>query len=205
MEKPNPNHPKKGSSIKVEPIRKKAAIERIKAALLHADKYRDHCLFTLGINTAWRANELLSITVGQVAGLQAGDTLELKQSKNKKYRRVTLNKTAADAIRLYFDRDPHVKWKTDNRPDDPLFYSQRADCLTVPTLTAMLKEWCAGAGCKGNYGSHTMRKTWGYHQYKNGTPLPLLMEAFGHATQQQTLAYLCIQAQDIKAIYDMEL
>jgi len=43
----NPNHPKKGSSIKVEPIRTKAAIERIKASLLHGEKYRDHCLFTL--------------------------------------------------------------------------------------------------------------------------------------------------------------
>ena len=63
----NPNHPKKGSSIKVEPIRQKAAIERIKAHLLHEGKYRDYCLFVLGINTAFRANELLSITVGQVA------------------------------------------------------------------------------------------------------------------------------------------
>ncbi len=75
MELRNPNHPKPGSSIKVEPIRQKAAIERIKAALLHNGKYRDHCLFTLGINTAYRANELLSITIQQAAELSAGDVL----------------------------------------------------------------------------------------------------------------------------------
>jgi hypothetical protein len=57
----NPNHPKKGSSIKVEPIRQKAAIQRIKAALLHGGKHRDYCLFVLGINTALRANELLGL------------------------------------------------------------------------------------------------------------------------------------------------
>jgi len=90
----NPNHPKKGSSIKVEPIRTKAAIDRIKAALLHAGNYRDHCLFTLGINIAFRANELLSLSLMQMLELEAGDTLELKQSKNQKHRRVTLNKTA---------------------------------------------------------------------------------------------------------------
>jgi len=33
----------------------------------------------------------------------------------------------------------------------------------------------------------------------------LLMEAFGHATQQQTLAYLGIQAAEIAQIYEIEL
>jgi hypothetical protein len=32
-----------------------------------------------------------------------------------------------------------------------------------------------------------------------------MMEAFGHATQQQTLAHLGIQADEIAKIYDMEL
>jgi len=51
-----------------------------------------------------------------------------------------------------------------------------------------------------------LRKTWGYWQrMERGTAVPLLMEAFGHATQQQTLAYLGIQADEIAKIYDMEL
>jgi len=40
---------------------------------------------------------------------------------------------------------------------------------------------------------------------ERGTAVPLLMEAFGHATQQQTLAYLGIQAEEIAQIYEMEL
>ncbi len=77
----NPNHPKPGSSIKVEPIRTKTAIENIKKIL--RDNPRNLCLFTLGINTAYRANELLSIRLGQVRNVQVGDALELKQSKTK--------------------------------------------------------------------------------------------------------------------------
>ena len=40
---------------------------------------------------------------------------------------------------------------------------------------------------------------------ERGTAILLLMEAFGHATQQQTLAYLGIQSNEIAAIYELEL
>ena len=61
----NPNRPKPGSSIKVEPIRTKTAIENIKKIL--RDNPRNLCLFTFGMNTAYQsANELLSIRLGQV-------------------------------------------------------------------------------------------------------------------------------------------
>ncbi len=204
MTENNPNRPALGSSIKVEPIRTKKAIENIKAILSRKLQPRDLCLFTLGINTGYRANELLSIKIGQVKNIQEGDSLELKQSKNKKHRMVTINKIAAKAIDNYLSQD----WRMHNIPDADhqyLFYSQRDKVLTVPSVTRLVKNWCDSVGLKGNYGSHTMRKTWGFWQYKRGVPIPLLMEAYGHATQQQTLAYLCIQAEDVKQIYDMEL
>ena len=69
----------------------------------------------------------------------------------------------------------------------------------------MVKNWCNSVGLEGNYGSHSLRKTWGYWQYQHSTPIPLLMEYFGHNTQKQTLAYLCIQAKEVKQIFDMEL
>ena len=70
----NPNHPAARSTIKVEAIRDKKAIARIKKIL--GDRSHDLCLFTLGINTAYRANELLSLKVGQVKSLKAGDVLD---------------------------------------------------------------------------------------------------------------------------------
>ena len=192
----NPNHPQKYASIKVAPIRSKKAIKNIKKIL--SDHPRNYCLFTLGINTAYRANELLSIRVGQVKYLKVGELLDLKQSKTNKYRMVTLNQTAVDAIRQLLRSR-----KYDD--DDYLFWSQRREVLTVPTTTNLVKEWCQNVGLKGNYGSHTLRKTWGYWQYQRGTALPLLMEAFGHVTQQQTLAYLCIQPKELREIFQMEL
>ena len=196
----NPNHPKKDSAIKVEPIRKKKNIEDLKKIL--RDRPRDYCLFVFGINTAYRANELLSITVGQARNLREGDILELKQSKNKRYRMVKINSGVMEAVRYYLRNDKKIR-KADD--EDFLFYSRKGKVLSVESLSTAVKEWCKYLGLKGNYASHSLRKTWGYWQYKRGTQLPILVEAFGHATQQQTLSYLCIPSEDVQAVFDMVL
>ena len=191
----NPNHPKKGSSIKVEPIRDLAKIQAIKDLL--ADHPRDLCLFTLGINTAYRASELVSITVGQVQHLKPGGRLDLKQSKNKKYRPTVLNENAVGAIQNWLEVHPKPV------ANAPLFWSNKSGkALTKFALIALVKRWCNEAGLKGNYGSHTLRKTWGFHQRKTfGKPLSLLTHAYGHAREWQTLEYLCIQPEEIEELY----
>ncbi|MDC0003487.1 tyrosine-type recombinase/integrase [Porticoccaceae bacterium] len=195
----NPNHPKRGSSIKVNPITELSAIKRIKQQL--ANKPRDLCLFTLGINTAYRANELVSIKVGQVDYLKTQDRLDLKQSKNKKYRSITLNATAIEAIQNWLEVHPDV------RPDAPLFISAKTKlAINSVTVTSMVKAWCSKAGLRGNFGSHTLRKTWGYHQRKTfHRPIVLLTQAYGHSSEAQTLAYLCIQREEIEALYSSAL
>lgn len=190
----NPNHPPPGSSTAVEPIRQKSAIKRIKKLL--QDNPRDYCIFITGINTAYRAKEILSIKVGQVRDLEPGGTINLK-TKTKKYRRVALNPAVIEAVQNLL--------KTKEFNDyDYLFQSQRGENrpIGVDTLSYYVKCWCKNAGLKGNYASHTLRKTWGYWQrVANNTQIPILMRAFGHATQQQTLSYLGIQEQEINDIY----
>lgn len=198
----NPNHPKKGSSIKVEPIRSLSDIARLKALLEPCP--RDYCLFTLGINTALRANELVKIKLEQVVHLKAGDNLIVKQSKNKKYRTMTINENAYEAIQRCLASHP-------NRDDmsSPLLYSlTTGKGLRSNTVSKYMKEWCLLIELDGNYSSHTMRKTFGYHAYrrakKDGTRFPRIAElmiAYGHATERQTLEYLCIQDKDISSLF----
>jgi integrase len=188
----NFNHPPKGSSIKVEPIKSKKHIQTIKKLL--ADKPLDYALFTVGINTNLRASDLLRIKVGQVKDLKPNDEIVLNEKKTRKERRINLNKACILAIkRLLASREYSDK--------DYLFTGQRG-VLTVPTVNAKVKAWCRAINLKGNYGSHTLRKTWGYHQRVSfGTDLPTLMECFNHSTQKQTLAYLCVQPEEIKNVY----
>ena len=199
------NHPPLGSTIKVEPIRSLQGINKIKEML--ANKPRDYCLFVLGINTAYRASELLSIQIGQVRHLQPGDRLEVKQRKTKKYRSVTINAAAHKAIQglLAEKENSALKKKIPSILDDDafLFTGQRGSAaIQVSTLNNMVKDWCKRARLKGNFGSHTLRKTWGFMQRKKqDTPVPLLMQALGHATQRQTMEYLCIQEKEIENVY----
>ena len=198
----NDNHPKKGASIKVQPTRDLESIQSIKQNL--ANQPRNLCLFTMGINTAYRANELLSITVGQVAHLQAGDILDIKQSKTNEYRSTVLNAVTVEALQSWLSVHPKAK-----NPQAPLFISEdsKGKALLVSSLIHLVKLWCAEAGLQGNYGSHTLRKTWGYHQrITNNAPIALIMQAFAHTSETQTLKYLCILPNEVHDLYrTMEL
>lgn len=188
------NGPKPGQIIKVEPIRSLPAIKRIKKLL--EDKPRDNCLFVLGINTALRGGELLSLTVGDVQHLKAGDVLEVPERKTGKKRVLTINENAATSINQY------LRVRGAESPGEALFIGQRGR-LTVQYLNRLVKKWCSDAGLtQDNYGSHTLRKTWGYHQRVTfKTDLVLIMRAFGHSSQAITLQYLGIQPEEIEKLY----
>ena len=198
------DHPKKGSSIKVDPIKDPKDIKNLKTLL--RDKPRDYCLFTLGINTALRASDLLRIKVKDVKGLKPMDEFELKETKTKKHRRLTLNASCIDAITKLFESATF-------NDDDFLFRSKRPhvnspdkQVLTVSSMNRLVKDWCKKIHLKGNFGAHTLRKTFGYHQrVRFNTPIPELMQVLNHASQRQTLEYLCIQPEEIRSVYANEI
>jgi integrase len=195
----NLNHPKKGSHISVEPIRRQKDIKLIKKIL--QDYPRNLCLFILGINTNLRASDLLKIKVEQVRHLQPGEEISLKEKKTQKQRRINLNRACIEAIQNLLKS---IKYED----DDFLFLSNRKDrnALTVSSLSTLVKKWCKDINLKGNYASHTLRKTWGYHQRVTfGVGIPELMVCFNHTSQKQTLDYLCVQPEEIKNIYQNEL
>lgn len=193
------NHPKKDDTIKVEPIKDIKAIATIKKLL--ADNPRNLAIFTLGINTNLRASDILKITVGQVKHLKAGEHFTLTEQKTDKTRTITINQPVYEAFQRLLDTMPTA---TDS---EPLFQSRKGrKALCVPYLNGMVKEWCKAINLKGNYGSHTLRKTFGYiHRIVFNTDLPTLMHMFNHSSQKQTLAYLGIQPEEIKDAYLKEI
>lgn len=194
------NHPKKGDTIKVEPIRTLKDIKAIKRLL--SDKPRDLAIFTLGINTNLRASDLLQITVGMVRNLKPEDHFSIREQKTGKDKNITINKTVYEAIRDL------LELYSPNATDNALLFQSRkgGKALCVPYLNGLVKSWCSEINLTGNYGSHTLRKTFGYmHRTVNKTDLPTLMQMFNHSSQKQTLDYLCIQPDEIKSAYLFEL
>lgn len=189
------NHPKRGSIIKVEPIRTQAAIDAIKELL--AEKPRDLAIFVTGINTNLRASDLLRITVGQVRVLKPGDCFVLREKKTGKPRSITINNAVYVVIHGLLSHREGVKDR------DYLFESRKGKGpISVPYLNSLVKSWCRAVGLEGNYGSHTLRKSFGYiHRTVFNTDLPTLMTMYNHSSQRQTLTYLCIQPNEIKDAY----
>jgi len=197
----NPNHPKKGSVIKVEPIRSEKDVRLIKRLL--ADKPRDLAIFTLGINTNLRASDLLRITIGHVRQTKPGEQFQIREKKTGKVRAITMNKTVFEAIQNL------LKGMDTKDPTAYLFRSRQrknGGRLTEGYLNLLVKGWCKEINLKGNYGSHTLRKVFGYvHRTRFGTDIPTLMVMFNHSSQKQTLDYLGIQGSEIQDAYLREI
>jgi len=193
------NHPAKGAVIKVEPIKDVKAVATIKKLL--AGNPRNLCIFTLGINTNLRASDLLKITIGQVKHLKAGEHFTVREKKTGKDRAITINQAVYSALQGL------LATMQDATNDQPLFQSRKGGAaLCVPYLNGLVKGWCKEINLKGNYGSHSLRKTFGYiHRTQFNTDLPTLMHMYNHSSQKQTLDYLCIQPEEIKDAYLREI
>jgi len=193
----NFNHPKRGAQIKVEPIKRFKDIKAIKKLL--AGRPRDLALFTVGINTNLRASDLLRIKAGHVKDLKPMSDLEIREKKTGKLRRVTLNKSCVDVIQELLASHDHAD-------SDPLFKGRGNEPLTVPSVNRLVKQWIDAINLQGNYGCHTLRKTFGYHQRVTfNVGIPELMVCFNHSSQRQTLDYLCIQPEEIRSVYANEI
>lgn len=193
----NSNHPAEGSCINIEPIRTKKTIQDLKTLL--AGNPFDSALFIVGINTNLRASDLLNLKVEQVKDLKAGDSVELKEKKTGKKKLVTLNQNAIDAIQTLLASREYSE-------GDYLFIGQRGTVISVPALNLKIKRWMKRLNIKGNFGSHSLRKTWAFMQYSfNNAQIPDLMEAMNHSSQKITLRYIGIQEATIKRLYDFNI
>jgi len=184
----NNNHPKKGSRIEVQPIRGEKDIKAIIQLL--SGNGRDLLLFTMGINNGIRAGDLLKIKIGDVRYLKPGQVHQIIESKTKKKNMVVINKSVRKAFDNYLAQGDHKE------DQDYLFKSQKGDNspLSVQAVHALIKKWTRSINLKGNYGTHTLRKTWGYQQrIKFGVGFDLIAKRYNHTDPKTTMVYLGIE------------
>jgi integrase len=190
----NLNHPKLGSKITVEPIREVKDIRAIKK-LLH-DNPRDLALFTTGINTNLRASDLCRITIGIVKSIKAGDEIVIHEKKTGKERRINLNNECVDSIQRLINSSPVML------DENSQLFSGRQGNIETTGVNYLVKKWCRMINLKGRYGSHSLRKTFGYQmRVQHKVSIPILMTIFNHSNQKQTLDYLCVQPDELKEVY----
>jgi integrase len=186
----------------VQPIRDKKQIEAMKRQLRGNDTgLRDLCLFVLGINSGLRVSDLLKLTVGDVVD-DSGKPLDriiLREKKTGKGKSFPISATAARAIRDY------LATRSDAGADEPLFLSRKSKGGTGHLQRAqaykIINDAAQAVGITEAIGTHTLRKTFGYHAYKDGKDITLIQKLLNHASPATTLAYIGITQDELDDVY----
>jgi len=192
------NHPQRGDRIAVEPIRRVEDIQAISKML--ASSPRDHLLFTMGINNGLRVADLLQLTVKDVKHLRPGDEITIKESKTGKPNTLKINKKTYKSLQNYLHQ---------LKPDDSdfLFKSRKGNApLQSQAVSKLVKKWTHDINLPGNYGAHTLRKSFGFIQRMvYGTGFEVLCKRYNHSSPAITMRYLGIHDKEVGDILMNEI
>ena len=186
----NNNGLKKGSIITVEPIRKQKDIKAISRLL--KSKPRDYLLWVMGINNGLRANDLVQIRYNQVEGLKAGAAIKIVETKTGKTNILVINKSVYKALENFVrEINPGA--------DDYLFKSRKGKGhISSQSVGRLIRSWTSAINLKGQYGAHTLRKTFGYQQRVHfGAGYEILCKRYNHSSPAITMRYLGIQDKEV--------
>lgn len=178
----------------VEPIRDNKKIHEIMKYLKDSNE-RNYILFMLGIYTGLRISDLLLLRVRQVRNKKQ---ISLRERKTGKQRIIELNSELKKALEEY------CKGKNGK---EFLIKSRKGSNSPIGRIQAynILKE-VADHFDLNNIGCHTMRKSFGYHFYKQTKDIVTLQQIFNHDHPSITLKYIGINQEAInKAVADFKI
>ncbi|MDR7318888.1 tyrosine-type recombinase/integrase [Brevibacillus nitrificans] len=163
----------------VEPIRDRKKLKLMKK-LLKKQSRRDHFLFVFGTNTGLRISDILPLKVSDVRGKSHLLIKEKKTDKRKKFR---LNEKLQKQILSY----------TKGMDAEEFLFSSSKRPRPISRVRAY--QIINGAARKiglHEIGTHTLRKTFGYHFYQKTKDVATLQMIFNHSHPSITLRYIGI-------------
>ena len=196
-----------------EPIKSADDIFRITEYLVSNERYRDNMLFIVGINFGLRASDLRMLRFSNLinANFTFKDTFPVfeKKTRNtrakKKNRYITINDAVIEAVTLYLEHTPGVSLS------DYMFRSESNrggavnQPITVRSIERILKGIAQDVGLNMRVSTHTLRKTFCYHQMlmsgNDQRKLLLLQKMLNHSSAAMTLEYIGITSEEIEDAY----
>lgn len=196
-----------------EAIKSIEDINRIIDYLIKNRRFRDNMMFVVGINFALRVSDLIRLRFSDLIN----DDLTFKVSfpvfeiktrntrKRKRNRYITINDAVKEAVILFLEHTPNVSLS------DYMFRSESNHGINLnspldrSSVHRILKGIAKDLGLKNRMSSHTLRKTFCYHQmvmsHHDSRKLLLLQKMLGHSSPMQTLDYIGISNEEIEDAY----
>ncbi|OJG41787.1 hypothetical protein RV04_GL001158 [Enterococcus hermanniensis] len=171
----------------VQPLRTNEEIQDFQFWLRRtANPERDSFLFLFGINNGLRISDIVKLKVGDIRGVLKPIITEQKTGKKKQ-------------IYIQNLKDEIDHYTRDMNDEDWLFPSrQQGGHLKPNTVYKMYAEIAKNLN-RNDIGTHTLRKTFGYHYYKRTHDIATLMFIYNHSSQAITKRYIGITEDEIGA------
>jgi integrase len=170
----------------VQPIRDKGTIQEIKEYLKEKSE-RNYILFLFGINTGMRITDILKLRVRDVEGW----SVFIREEKTKKLKEVKMPPELKKEVRKYVAGKPKTEF---------LFKSRKGKnkAITRGAAYIILQDVAEQFGLE-RIGTHSFRKTYGYHFYLQFKDVAALQQMLNHSDPKDTLRYIGISQDNLNA------
>lgn len=181
-----------------QPIRDRALLHDFKNYYYKREPhFRNYTLIIIGLNTALRINDVLHLTWDQVFDHGMVRThMIVEERKTGKENRIFLNQESRAVLEKYYQDyyEPSRNY---------LFCSPLNGQMPLSRCQAyrIICKAAQNIGLVDHISCHSLRKTFGYHAWKQGTPPALLMNIYNHSSYQITKHYLCIEQDDKDEVF----
>jgi len=163
-------------------------------------------IWKVGVNTALRISDLLSLTMDDVRRLDVEQpSLQIKEQKTGKHRKVVINQSALFVMQRRLADHPDHAWlfQSDaanrNRREPPKPINRRS-------VSRVFERVGQKVAPKVALGTHSMRKTRGYAMHKAGRSIESIAKVLNHSSPAVTMRYIGLVQQDIDESYtELEL
>jgi len=179
-----------------EPIRDKAHLKRLEEYFIKLGQYRNYLLLVTGAHTALRISDILRLKwqdVYEEESEKYRSHITFTESKTGKTKIIALHKVIIKALRLYY---PH-------RKGEFIFANNRGGKEAISRVQAwrILRKAAEQAGLGYHVSAYSLRKTYGYHAWKDGVPVNVIMDIYNHSSYEVTRRYLGVAQDDIDRAY----
>ena len=149
--------------------------------LLKAKNEKYYLMFRIGVNVGLRVSDILALKAGDI---RAKDHVTITEKKTGKSKRFLIPATLQKEI------DRYIK---DMADDEYLIQSRKGNNKPITRIQAyrVLNDVAEQIGIE-EVGTHTMRKTFGYHHYQQNKDIAILQDIFNHSAPSITLRYIVI-------------
>ena len=174
----------------VQPIRNPEDIRKMEQ-ILKSQSERNYILFRLGVNSGLRISDILNLKVKHVKNQTH---FNLKEQKTSKSNRIKINP------KLKLELDSYIKGMND---EEYLFKSREGSNSPIQRMQAwrILNKAASEIGLT-EIGTHTLRKTFGYHMYKQCSNIEIVQKFLNHSSPHVTLAYIGITQDSMDDLID---